>query len=248
VALVLDTPALLALNGAPARAVPLPTAAGTWPLSGERVLLRGWHIRGGGAGSAWSGIVVSNPSAGADWSYTVTGSALALNTIGATLTTNSTAANRTPIFTIEDASGNIIWQGTNNANQTASSTGLYQATNNSQDGGGIANVRYVPLPIGLVVPVGGTIKTVTAGIQTTDAWTGITLGAASSAGYSALFYNGQSAAGPEIAGAFPSSTGDSDMSLGTTGIDCSGGLTVVLPDAISAGAVWVTFARELGYP
>ena len=118
------------------------------------------------------------PAAGADFAF-----AFPLNTrnwihsCSATLTTNATAANRIPVFTLLDYAGNIVWQVAPTAAQAASLVYIYdlgEALTLSADAN--AN-KILPLPEEAYVYGAGlsVLKSVTANLQGTDQWSGVTM-------------------------------------------------------------------------
>lgn len=118
---------------------------------------------------------VSNPAAGADWTYTVpAGLQQTLISVRAVLTTSATVANRFPVLRITSPTGQILADVSALAAQTAGTTITYvwmagAPANN------VNNVQQMALPSGLRLLGGSTIQTITSGIQAGDQWSAITI-------------------------------------------------------------------------
>jgi hypothetical protein len=121
-------------------------------------------------------VTVANPAAGADWSVTVpAGASFAVNSVSATLVTSAGGSARVATLVITDAGGNVVFNGPATASQNASSTENYTWSNAPSTPPAGATSTVGPLPAGLRLGPGWTLKTVTSGIQAGDQWSAIVL-------------------------------------------------------------------------
>jgi len=141
------------------------TAKQRLPLVGDKFA---GFLDGGGALRSITG---SAPGAGLEISETCpTGARWAMIAFEADLVTSAAAANRVPQLTIDDGV-NVFFRVSVNQNETASQTwrnsfqlGVPQTFD------GTRFVVTTPLGCDLMIPAGGRIRTVTAGIQAGDAY------------------------------------------------------------------------------
>jgi len=125
-----------------------------------------------------SGLLISqalaNPAAGADFTFTFNANSRSwLHAFTATLTTSSTAANRTPVFYLKDSGGNAIWSLGSSAAQVASKAleyNLGEAATVTVDATG----NYViTMPSEVYMYGAWTLSSTTANIQAADQWSAI---------------------------------------------------------------------------
>lgn len=118
---------------------------------------------------------VTNPAAGADWSFAVLATTRA-TVIGvfAQLAASAAAATRTPALTLTDGAATLaLIDSTTNA--TAGQTIQYTGYGSSPLGGTGGTHGYFPLPSPLILRPSWTIGTTTANIQAADQWSLIKL-------------------------------------------------------------------------
>jgi hypothetical protein len=119
-------------------------------------------------------VSVATPAAGADWSYTITGSYwIRLAALSFQFVSSSATANRVPTLQILDEGGVILAAIPPAAAQTASHTYTYTFLPNVGVVGSIdANVAVAPLPSFFLRP-GYKVVTVTSAIDTGDQYSNI---------------------------------------------------------------------------
>lgn len=118
-------------------------------------------------------VTVANPAAGSDWTYTVAaGTRERIVSVTATLTTSATVANRIPVITITQG-GNIVYQASPTAAQTATTALTYLFTSGLQPWTGAGGQIVVPLPPNLFLTGGNTISVTTTALQAGDQWSNI---------------------------------------------------------------------------
>jgi hypothetical protein len=119
-------------------------------------------------------LIVSNPSAGADWSYGFWQySRTLINSIGAVLTTSSTAGSRYVQIQIKDLAGHIIWLGSPSVAIAASTTTQCSFAYAPPATTLVSTNVFAPLPLRSFIQGAGYIGTVTSGIQSGDQWSAI---------------------------------------------------------------------------
>lgn len=116
---------------------------------------------------------VTNPAAGADFSFTLP-SNRAILSIAATLTTSATAGNRTPSVQLKDSGGHVLFTLSSAVVQAASTTDVYQWVPSAVNQAATSPFMLA-FPSGMVVPSGGTIASVTSGILAGDQWSAIVI-------------------------------------------------------------------------
>lgn len=127
-----------------------------------------------GAGQAATS-TVSNPAAGADWTYTVpAGVQQTLISVRAVLTTGGAALTAPVILRITSPTGQIIADVAAISAQGAGATVTYSWVAGAQSTSS-ANFQQMSLPTGLRLLPGSTIQTITAGIAAPDQWSAITV-------------------------------------------------------------------------
>lgn len=145
----------------------------TW--SGGQVIKR--HKYGDTAGWVHE-VTVTNPSAGADWTYTVpTNSHQKILAVRAILTASATAANRIASVAIDDGTSNLTIVPVPLAAQTASQTTTYNwapgigyRTQTPLSG----NIQsFLEFPANISLTEAGRVRTSTSGIQAGDQWSAI---------------------------------------------------------------------------
>ena len=168
-------------RGSPAGVTPSPAQVlmGWWPTTNTPV---GWpNPQIATPGSQSGGIIsihIANPSAGADWSFTVpTATRFRLRTVSALLTTAVAAANRAPRFFVKDSGGNIVGESSQGNPITASLAMQVTA------GAGVASVNDTTnallhsIPFhGYDMPASWTLGFSTANLQAADQWSNIFCG------------------------------------------------------------------------
>ena len=128
-----------------------------------------------GSGLARS-VTLANPAAGADWSVTVPpGAIFTLNSVSGTLATAAGGSARIPTLVITDAAGNTVFNGPATASVNASSTENFTWSNAPAPPPAAAAATVGPLPAGMRLGPGWTVKTVTSGIQPGDQWSNVVL-------------------------------------------------------------------------
>jgi hypothetical protein len=128
-------------------------------------------------------LVVANPAAAADWAYTVSPTqfpnGLIIVSVSALLTCSATVANRIPMLNVSGGANRVGIFGINAA-LTASQVARYVFGSGLPAAAAPVNSASAPstfpLPVGLFVPAGGSIATVTAAIASGDQWSDIVLG------------------------------------------------------------------------
>lgn len=143
----------------------------SWPPSPVRGV-------GGASGSAYStpnSVGVSNPAAGADWTYTVpAGATYRLVSAFATLATSASVANRVPELIIDDGTHSL--SGSLMASpQTAGVTDTYTWGSGLPLSAALSAANTAPLPQSLTLAAGWRVRTSTSGIQAADQWSTIRL-------------------------------------------------------------------------
>jgi hypothetical protein len=139
----------------------------------------GWPEGPNAAMTAGTGAIftyqVSNPAAGADWTFTTnSGLRLLIVSLSAQLVTAVAVANRVPHLQVRDANTNIVFDVAASSAQAASLTTRYswlpgvQPTIN--DGSAIA-----PIPEPLILFTGWQLRTVTTAIQAADQWQNVAI-------------------------------------------------------------------------
>lgn len=119
-------------------------------------------------------IVVPNPSAGADWSYSVSGPTFYVFHC-AVMTLQTSAAAATRIVRAQLKFGSIVCgQFAATATQLASLTNVYSLHPSAISSGDAATI-YIPLPSDLIIRDGMSIGTNTTALQAADQWSLIAL-------------------------------------------------------------------------
>lgn len=123
--------------------------------------------------------VTTNVGAGSDWSITVAAlQTWRVRSITALFTTSAAVANRNPVLQIVDPGGTVQYTvNLSNGPLTATQTDQVSAapgTPVAYQGVAPTFQTFVSIP-DLVLPAGWTIRTVTAGIQAGDTWTGVAM-------------------------------------------------------------------------
>jgi hypothetical protein len=114
---------------------------------------------------------VSNPAAGADWTLTlVAGIRYWIHSVTATLTTAAAAGNRSPLLTIKDAAGNVLWSVAPITVQAASLVYIYNWAECVTMAADNAGNKVTPLPTECLISGAGSISTTTTNIQAADQW------------------------------------------------------------------------------
>lgn len=126
-----------------------------------------------GAGTSASVVVVGNPAAGSDWSYTLT-RASQLLAVKAVLTTDAVVANRAPALTLSDNAAHTLFVADLITVQVASNTITYSwgvgLPSVAALGGRIVN-GFPPINMN----VGWIVATSTVGLDVNDQWANIVL-------------------------------------------------------------------------
>ena len=116
-------------------------------------------------------ITVTQPAAGAEWSYTFTGWTRIL-TAYVLFTCSASAGNRNPGYWIKDPAGNKVWQLTATANLAATNAVSINYVKASLAGspvtGGTGTEWVLNLPVTAVLPTGWQISSQTTGILSGD--------------------------------------------------------------------------------
>jgi len=120
-------------------------------------------------------LALSNPAAGADFTYNLASANTRnwLHSFTATLTSSSTAANRQPTFLIKDAAGNQLWSFGTNTAQTASKTAEYNLAEAATIAADINGNVVVTMPSEVYLYGAWTLASSTTGIQSGDQWSAI---------------------------------------------------------------------------
>ena len=157
-----------------AEAIQGPPAGSAGILYGGPGRLVGWSAVVGTLEPTDATQVVSNPAAGADWTFTVpAGQTLALESVTALLTTSVTVANRVPTLVVKDNLGRIVAEVVSPNAQAASLADEWVWAPGVVAAAGPPIVT--PIPPGLELAGGWTIGTVTAGLQVGDQWSAIVI-------------------------------------------------------------------------
>jgi hypothetical protein len=120
-------------------------------------------------------IGVSNPSAGADWSYTIpSGTTYQLVAAQATFTPSSTAGNRFPGLILDDGSHAFCTTGALVAD-TASTAVVRSWFAGANDLTSLASPECTPIPPELLLGPGYRVRSNTSGILSGDQWSAIRL-------------------------------------------------------------------------
>lgn len=123
-------------------------------------------------------IAIANPSAGAQWSYTVpAGEILKLASIRYTLTTDANVANRTPGFEILDSTGTVVYSQSSTITQPASLAKVYEYSNAGESfvpGSGLGTF-LTTIPDEIVLAEGWVIRSTSVAGQVGDQYSAITL-------------------------------------------------------------------------
>jgi hypothetical protein len=129
-----------------------------------------------GTGSALSQ-QVSNPAAGAEWTFTVpAATTYTLKSVFYQLVTSSAAATRISLLKITDGT-NTLFQGDVSVSQTASLTKKYAGGSGITDPlGASSNFPVVALPVDMVLGPGWKVGTATTAIDLGDQYSAISLG------------------------------------------------------------------------
>jgi len=127
-------------------------------------------------GPGWlHSILVANPAAGVDWTFTVPGSArLRLQSLRAVLTTSAAVANRNVQIQITDGV-NTVWIASAPASVVAGTAQQLVATGTNSPTGVVTTIFSVVVPPALLLPGFWTIGTSTQNIQAADQWSAIAL-------------------------------------------------------------------------
>lgn len=128
------------------------------------------------AGVATISTALGNPAAGADWS-SAQGSTHQVISVFATLATSAAVANRLPALQILDAAAHIVVALPASSVQAAALTETYVWGVNLPFTSG-NNQNLIPIPAGIVVANGWTIRTVTSALQAADQWSAIVVATA----------------------------------------------------------------------
>lgn len=126
--------------------------------------------------------ITQEPAAGTEVIFTVpAGTWWDLETLIFTLVTSGTVANRRPHILIDDGAGNVLWNWTVAADQTAGTTVIYSGAVGVTEYSGPTGVRggvlAYPLPRIVLAP-GWRILTSTTNIQAGDDYSAVVLGVA----------------------------------------------------------------------
>lgn len=143
-------------------------------IANRRVCVYGLELTVMGATTR---VGVSNPSAGADWTYTVTTTPVVLKAVYAQLATSATVANRIPQL-IQDDGANILgsnFAATATASQTVKYTWGSGAAFSSQALASSNVTAHAQVDDHGIMPPGWRIRTVTDAIQAADQWSAISL-------------------------------------------------------------------------
>jgi len=121
-------------------------------------------------------VAVSNPAAGADFSYTFPANARVwLHSAVALLTTNATVDTRTPIFSLQNSSGTTIWSIGPSAGQAASLAYYYNMSECLTISADVNGNKTIPLPTEAFLTPASKILSTTGLLQGTDQWSNIVL-------------------------------------------------------------------------
>jgi hypothetical protein len=121
-----------------------------------------------------SSINLSNPAAGADWSYYFPNyTQQRLQLASAQLTTSATAGSRNVRVRLKDGVGNVIWLSQAQQSLPASTTNRLAIGSASSSSIIDTTTILCPIPAGLILPPGATVETSTLNIQSGDQWAAI---------------------------------------------------------------------------
>lgn len=127
----------------------------------------------GGASEAISVVLIGNPAAGADWTYTAPNT-VELLAVGATLVTSAAVANRVPRLRFLDNAAHQLTTAPLQSNLVASTTAFCSwypgATSN-----GLGGAAVQSMPGGIWLPAGFVVNVSTANIDVADQWSNIAL-------------------------------------------------------------------------
>lgn len=119
---------------------------------------------------------VTNPAAGADWTFTVPNqSRMRVTSFNANFTASAAVANRQVTVSVDDGA-NIYWQHDVAVNITAGQAGSIFGTGTNATTGANPLLLSVVLPPNLNLPAGHRIRSNTVNIQAGDQWSAIWFG------------------------------------------------------------------------
>jgi hypothetical protein len=119
-------------------------------------------------------LALGNPGAGADFTITLTAKTRTwVHSLTATLTTSAAVANRTPVFTIKDLAGNVLWSIAPPAVVVASKTIIYNFGEALTLGTDVNLNCTIPLPSECLLEGAATISSATTNIQAADQWSSV---------------------------------------------------------------------------
>lgn len=116
---------------------------------------------------------ITNPAAGADFTWTVTQAGLLL-AVNGQLVTSATVISRDVTLLVADASANRIYTGPLVVSQTASETYTYTFQGAPILSGVVPNIVGA-IPLNAYVKAGWTVSSSTLDLQTGDQWSAITI-------------------------------------------------------------------------
>jgi hypothetical protein len=157
-------------------------ASETLPLFGDYVTLFGGsgypvgRFLSASEGPGWiHSIQVANPSAGADWTFTLPPQQrLRLDSFNAVFTASATVANRL-VQVIVDDGVNTVWTDDLNAAITASQVVNVSVTQTNIPTGAVTTILHAVVPPGVILPGNWRLRTSTGAIQAGDQWSAIWL-------------------------------------------------------------------------
>lgn len=127
-------------------------------------------------GTGWKhSQVVTNPGAGADWTFGLAATQrMRIESLAALLTTSAAVANRNVELIVDDGA-NTVWAGQIASSIVASSTVTVVGAGGNTQAGPFASLLQIPLPTPLILERSWRIRAVTANIQAADQWSSIFL-------------------------------------------------------------------------
>jgi len=129
-------------------------------------------------GPGWLTTATASPAAGADFALGfVSNTRNWIHSLSATLTTSATVANRTPVFTLLDYGGNVVWQVAPTTVQAASLAYIYDLGEALTLSADVNSNKIIPLPEEAYVYGAGlsVLKSVTTNLQGTDQWSSVSM-------------------------------------------------------------------------
>lgn len=144
--------------------------------NGSAIAWPGGNYRHPSESTGWThSVQVTNPGAGADWSFVVpTRGRMRLISLNAVLTTSAAVANRAPTYIVDDGLNTVGVFGIN-ANIAASIAANITGTAGNFNGTVAPNLFGISVPDLMMLPAGWHLRSLTSAIQAADQWSSIFL-------------------------------------------------------------------------